>query len=157
MSANPFPFRAGGARQQAAEQGKELLVDQVLVLLDDLRPDLRPGGLGEALDQHQAVLLFFDHFGRNAVFCEDGLDHGLVGQVGLRFEEIGFAFLWWQAVHDLFDERPERLFLLVEWHIQFRREVRQQQLLVSIMVDDGSGQPPLKTAMRAVRNVRNPA
>ncbi len=143
-----------GALGQTAEERKKLLVEHGQVLLDDLAAHVGRAGLKQTLHQHDAVLLGLDHLGRDAVLAEDGLDHRLEGQVGLRTQQVALALFGGQAVHHLLDERTEDLLLLIDGYAHLGREEGQQQFFVIVVIDDGSGQAAFVSAVRTTRHVR---
>ncbi len=145
---------AGCALGQAAEEGKELLVEQVDVLFDQLAADVFGAGLQQALDHLHPLLLLLEHLRGNAILAQDGLDHGFIRQVCDGLEQIGLAFFGRQTIGDLFDQRSDQAFLFVERHIQLRGKEREQQFLLVVMIHDGRSQAALIAAVRTARHIR---
>jgi hypothetical protein len=125
---------------------KELLIDDLFVLFDQLRAHILRCDLHQPFHELDALLLSLDHFGRDAVLAQNGLDHGFIRQVGLRAEQISLAFFGRQAVGHLLDERTDHLFLLVQRQRQFGREEGQQEFLVIVVIHDGSASRPFVSA-----------
>ena len=142
-----------GTLSDAAEEGEELFVDDLYILFDQLCAYVLRSDLHQLLDELHTVLLFLEHFRRNAVFAEDGFDHGFIGQVRLGLEQIPLAFLGREAIHHLLDERTDHPFLFIDGQSQLGGEEGQQEFLVIIVIHHRSRKTSLITTILAAGKI----
>jgi hypothetical protein len=109
--------------------------------------------LQQPLDHLHTVLLLLEHFRRDAILAQDGLDHGLISQVWNRVQKIGLAFFRLQVVRHLLDQWANDLLLLIQGNIQFMRKVGEQQFLLIVVIHDRRRETSLITAIGTARHI----